>query len=50
MLFLATTNMLGGDNTYLGIAYLVVGGMALLLALAFVIKKILFKKSDNHYD
>ena len=48
---LSTANALGGDNTYLGIAYLVVGGITLTLALVFAIKGYFYsRKVDNlHY-
>lgn len=48
---LSTANALGGDNTYLGIAYLVVGGITLILAIVFAIKGYLYsRKVDNlHY-
>ena len=41
---------LGGDNTFLGIAYIVIGGITLILALAFVISGYLFKKSDDLHN
>lgn len=44
---ISTANALGGDNTFLGIAYIVVGGITLILALAFVIRGYFFKKSDD---
>jgi hypothetical protein len=48
---LSTANALGGNNTFLGIAYIVVGGITLILALAFVIRGYLFKKTDDlHYN
>lgn len=48
---ISTANEFGGDNSFLGIAYIVVGGITLILALAFVIRGYLFKKSDDlHYN
>ena len=44
---ISTANALGGDNTFLGIAYIVVGGITLILALAFVIRGYFFKKSHD---
>lgn len=44
---ISTANALGGDNTFLGIAYIVVGGITLFLALAFVIRGFCFRKSDD---
>ena len=46
---ISTANALGGDNSFLGIAYIVVGGITLILALAFVIRGYLFKKNDDKY-
>lgn len=48
---LSTANALGGDNTYLGIAYLVVGGITLTLAIVFAVKGYFYsRKVDNlHY-
>lgn len=47
---ISTVNALGGDNTFLGIAYIVIGGITLILALAFVIRGYLFKKSDDLHN
>ena len=44
---ISTANALGGDNRFLGIAYIVVGGITLILALAFVIRGFCFRKSDD---
>jgi LEM3 (ligand-effect modulator 3) family / CDC50 family len=44
---ISTANALGGDNTFLGIAYIVVGGITLILALAFVVRGYFFRKSDQ---
>ncbi len=38
---LSTTNVFGGKNTFLAIAYLVVGCVCMLIALMFSIKKIM---------
>ncbi|OMJ80577.1 hypothetical protein SteCoe_19118 [Stentor coeruleus] len=46
---ISTANALGGDNTFLGIAYIVVGGVVLIVALAFVIRGYFFKKPDNQH-
>jgi hypothetical protein len=44
---ISTANALGGDNRFLGIAYIVVGGITLILALAFVVRGFCFRKSDD---
>ncbi|CAG9320874.1 unnamed protein product [Blepharisma stoltei] len=48
---ISTANALGGRNDFLGIAYIVVGGITILLAIAFFVRGYFFKKSqDLHYS
>ena len=44
---LSTANALGGKNDFLGIAYIVVGGLTLLLAALFCIRGHVFQRKDN---
>lgn len=37
---LTTTNFLGGDNSFLGITFIVIGGIACLLGFVFTIRKL----------
>lgn len=45
---LSTTNAFGGKNTFLAVAYLVVGSVCMLIAIAFTFKKILSRREAKN--
>lgn len=48
---LSTANALGGKNEFLGIAYIVVGSISIVLAIAFLLRGCVFKRQgDLHYN
>jgi hypothetical protein len=48
---LSTANALGGKNEFLGIAYIVVGAISIVLAIAFLLRGCVFKRQgDLHYN
>ena len=46
-IILSTSNVFGGDNTFLGICFIVVGGISLLFGIGFIINHFIQNKGKE---